>query len=372
MTQTTRGMAVSLLKGRPRDMQPATDSDWADVKRRIDDGSVVPLISNSLRYDAIFAQLLKNYNEAAGENDCDRPHLKVLAENLLAQAWAEQIAYPLPDTMELARVAQFNRSLANDDEEARVGYLNFLKNALLGYAENLGADSAVIDDQFARIKEISFADIVQNLGYPLDVTEDSDPLRVLARQRLPMYVTTDYHDFIERALILEGKQPVTQLSQWAGELNLAREHVPDPTYVPTPERPLVYHVFGLERYPKSMVLSEDDYIDFLVKVNQSDDANDERAVIPFRIRSVLKNASLIVLGYRLQDWDFRVLFRGIVNRTDNPSRGFSLIIQLTPDQQYNIKNPADAQRYLEKYFRPKQFSVAWGGVDSFLKRLMGR
>jgi hypothetical protein len=76
-----------------------------------------------------------------------------------------------------------------------------------------------------------------------------------------------------------------------------------------------------------------------------------------------------MLGYRLQDWDFRILFRGIINARQNTSRGFSFIIQLNPEQQYEVANVVEARKYLETYFQPRQFNVAWGDVDTFLSRL---
>ena len=42
--------------------------------------------------------------------------------------------------------------------------------------------------------------------------------------------------------------------------------MPDPLYEPTPEAPLVFHLFGLERFPETLVLSIDDYLDVLVRV----------------------------------------------------------------------------------------------------------
>jgi hypothetical protein len=52
------------------------------------------------------------------------------------------------------------------------------------------------------------------------------------------------------------------------------------------------------------VLTEDDYLDFLVKVSW------DNTVIPPRIAEALTDSSLLLLGYHLQDWDFRVMFRG--------------------------------------------------------------
>ena len=48
----------------------------------------------------------------------------------------------------------------------------------------------------------------------------------------------------------------------------------EPGFVPTVERPLVYHVFGQLDVPESLVITEDDYDDFLVGITEN------RALIP--------------------------------------------------------------------------------------------
>lgn len=366
MVAQKRGAAVAnMLTSRSRTQPRPGDSDWSEINRRIKEGRVIPIISNSLRYDSIFAQLVQQNAEAQQAEDYIGPAVRMGAENLLAQVWAEKVGYPLPDTHELARVSTFNRSLSRDDEQAKVDYLEFLKNSLLGYAENMGEDPDLINELYSRINECTFADIVTELEYPKLEAGQTDPLRILARLPLPIYVTTCYHNFMERALLSENRQPVTQVCFWNGSEPV--EGTVDPDYVPSPERPLVYHLYGLENHPTTLVLSEDDYMDFLVKVTQAVDVN--RPVIPVRLRSALATSSLILLGYRLQDWDFRVLFRGIINAGQTSSRGFSLLIQLTPDQQYHIENADDARKYLETYFRPRQFNVEWGDTQRFLNQL---
>ena len=39
-----------------------------------------------------------------------------------------------------------------------------------------------------------------------------------------------------------------------------------PDWEPSIERPLVYHLYGLDKYPESMALTEDDFLDLLDKL----------------------------------------------------------------------------------------------------------
>ncbi|HKO55872.1 MAG TPA: SIR2 family protein, partial [Thermoanaerobaculia bacterium] len=81
---------------------------------------------------------------------------------------------------------------------------------------------------------------------------------------------------------------------------------------PTPEKPLVYHLFGHHEDPESLVLSEMNLIDFIVAVVKGVPA------VPDQVRSILKpdETSFLFLGFGFQHWYLRVLLRvfAIYNR----------------------------------------------------------
>ena len=364
-----RGAALSdLLSSKVKTHDRGENTFWSELNRRIREGTVIPVVSDSVRSESIFHLGTTNEGPADEAVDASSSQMYATTQNELARIWSGQIGYPLPDNHEMARVAQYNRSISDDAEHAKAGYIEFLKNTLLALAELQGVDPELLEELRIKANSSSFSDLVRELDYPQIPEGQIDPLRILARLPLPIYVTTSYHDYLERALEAEGKAPRTQVCFWVGELlNVAPEHETDYNFQPSPECPLVYHLLGHERYPASMAISEDDYLDFLVKVSQ--DSDSRNPVIPLYLREALAVSSLILLGYRVEDWDFRVLFRGIVNTQQNSLRWFSLIIQLTPDQQYNLDNVEQARRYLENYFGPLRFKVEWGNADKFLQRL---
>jgi hypothetical protein len=361
-----RKAAVSLLINRTQITAQTGGTFWSELVDRIRDGQMIPVISNSLRMEQIFRQLV---DAAQAENNPEEEVAPLTVEDLLSQAWAEEIGYPLSDQNQLARVAQFNRVHSLDVGQAKKSYLKFLKGVLLTFAENLGADGDLIAELRDRINEASFSELVQELDYPRFEAGKTDPLRTLARLPLPIYITTSYHDFLERALLAEGKKPRTEICWWSGPVpNLAPEHEPNQDFDPSPAAPLVYHLYGLERYYSTLVLSEDDYLDFLVKVTQERDSS--HPLIPLSLRSALSVSSLILLGYRLTDWDFRALFRGVINaRPIESNRPLSMLIQLTPGEQYHIQNDKEAREYLETYFSPILFKVQWSKSEEFLGHL---
>lgn len=129
-------------------------------------------------------------------------------------------------------------------------------------------------------------------------------------------------------------------------------------YIPEVQQPLVYHLYGLETHPSSMVFTENNYLDFLVRISQ------QKRLIPPIISRALVDSSLLLIGYRIYDWDFRTLFRGLISDRRRSRREISVAIQLEEDEY-----SPEAQAYLENYFQEIEFKVYWGSTQSFLSEL---
>jgi hypothetical protein len=344
------------------------DQFWAELVSQIKAKRLIPILSNSVRNNYI---LDRDFDGNVDEIKIPGANELTIGEEL-AKKWASGIGYPMPDKFKLARVAQYHRLVkCRTDKYAKSRYLRFLKKTLLDIASADENVTPIIKEERMRdrLDSLSFSHIVHELGYPKFNDVQHDSLRLLAKLPLPIYVTTSYYTFLERVLQAEGKVPQSQVCFWSGEppANLKNEHRPDPSFQPSVERPLVFHLYGLEDYPRSLVLSEDDYLDFLVEFSKQ--LSDNRIIPPY-LRGGLARSSLLLLGYRLQDWDFRVLFRGvIISAQEAKERGFNVAIQFDPDQQSGIEDGKIAQVYLEKYFGKADFEVLWGNTDSFIKEL---
>jgi hypothetical protein len=393
-----------------REARPGPQDFWGELNLRIKNGQVIPIISDSVRTERIF-DVDYDYdldlktengdrgapdveiadgdrhtpNLETGDGDRRAPDLEaedgdlhavgLNVEEELSGEWAERIGYPLVhDKHRLARVAVYNRVCCFDEEQAKTNYLRFLKDLLLEDAEQ-DEDKEVaelVPDLREQRESLSFSAIASQLGYPKYASADDDPLRLLARLRLPIYVTTSPHDFMERALADEGAPFKTQICFLSGApQRIASEHRPAPGLELSCEQSVVYHLHGYEDYASSLVLSEDDYLDFLVRVSE-EGKDSHLPLIPLYLSRALTESSLILLGYRLHDWDFRVVFRGLIKAKHARLRKFGLAIQLDPAEQREIKDSDKAREYLETYFQPEKFIVDWGTADSFVKRLYRR
>jgi hypothetical protein len=114
------------------------------------------------------------------------------------------------------------------------------------------------------------------------------------------------------------------------------------------------------------VLTEDDYFDYLIGFTR------EKDLVPDEVRVALADTALLFLGFQLDDWNFRVLFRSILAQEGSESlREYAHIAaQVTPEEG-RILEPARARQYLETYFQsePAAVSIYWGSAEEFMAEL---
>jgi hypothetical protein len=336
-----------------------------DIIQFIDDeGTVVPVISNSLRLKEIFQddqQIIERRKQKPNFYD-ELPTI----DQQLARMWAVSSGYPMSDSHNLARVTQYRQVELEDPTQAKREYLNFMNDRLLRNNLNRQGYEDTVTKYLGRTQMLNFSTVVRELDLPTFPEGKEDPLRLLARLPLPIYITTSYFSFLEEALIKETKDPVTQVLSWSSENpGIKAEHLPDRDYVPTPLKPAVYHLFGLENYARTLVLSEDDYMDFLMK---SAAAISSSELIPSPLRRTLASSRLLLLGYSLPEWEFRALFRFILEFRQPKLAPLSIAIQLQP----SLKKKAFEEKslfYLEKYFKEYRFKVRWIDTETFMYEL---
>jgi hypothetical protein len=204
-----------------------------------------------------------------------------------------------------------------------------------------------------------------------DFSNPDEPHTVLASLNLPIYITTNYDGFMIKALE-KNRTPVREFCRWNTiDDVLGIKPIVDPAYIPNSDKPLVYHLHGYTEIPQSMVLTESDFLDFLIRLQ---DASDQ--LLPPAIRIALATTSLLFVGYSLADWNFRVLFRGLISSLQRQSElGYLTIsVQLPPDDLTGEKLDR-ALNYLDQYFEKIQkikVRVYWGDIRKFSRELRER
>jgi hypothetical protein len=255
----------------------------------------------------------------------------------ISRSWAEKYDYPLNDSDQLSEVAEF-LALERGDE-------SYPKMALLREV------SSIVQPDFSA-KE--FENTAQS---------------VLADLNLPIYITTNYDSFMEAALKAKGKSPVSEFCRWNESLIQARLGIravfdKGSAYIPKPETPLVYHLYGLLDVPQSLVLTEKDYVDFALTLNKGGD----QSVLPAYIRNALATTTLLFIGYSLKDMDFRIICDYLMSGINTTSG--SSIASLLPPAVSEAKKER-ARKYLNAIARDRFriHYVHWGDALEFSVQL---
>jgi len=178
--------------------------------------------------------------------------------------------------------------------------------------------------------------------------EPSPLIRTLAKLPFKMFITSNYDRLLERALEEEGKdfKTIIQLSQgfenkrskkWFNELEnydgvlIYKIHgtflngsqypnhfnkIDDKSYtflknVLSSEQLIELCIDQSEAEKFSpIIVTEDDYIEFLTVVGMEID----KIGIPNLIKSKIAPSTLLFLGYSLEDWDFRTIYKGLIEK----------------------------------------------------------
>ena len=198
-----------------------------------------------------------------------------------------------------------------------------------------------------------------------DFERENQAHTILAKLKLPVYITTNYDDFLFGALTHQKQLPTRELYRW-NNLLTSRNSTLSLDYKATAATPLVFHLHGHVAQPESMVLTEDDYLTFLLNIRS------EEYPIPAVVKQAISESSLLILGYHPADWDFRVLIRGLIQTTDPRLRRLSVTVQFP--QGDDEASQREMENYLNTYLRQidTNMRVYWGTSQAFLTELQQR
>lgn len=285
----------------------------------------------------------------------------------IARIWSLKAGYPFTEqgSNDILQVAQY----VGSEGRARPGkwLLEHYRERVQQYfASDVPADldgptpEEVVAQQIAAIARLRLARV------------PDDAYGVLARLPFRVYVNTNPDNLLHQALIEAGKQPVVEYARWTPELQNRTKYpsdydqARDKRYAPSVARPLLYQLFGRLSVRESLILTEDNFFDYLMWVNLP------TPQLPGPVGSALSENGLLFLGFGILDWSFRVVFRSLVNELHGKSGRLykSVAVQVRPGA--NILNPDAARAHLERYFNDAQTGLYWGSVDEFARELHER
>lgn len=132
----------------------------------------------------------------------------------------------------------------------------------------------------------------------------SDVHRSLASMPFNLILTTCHDALLTRALLEAGKRPLVC------RYHLRGNGYDNPGFTPseTPDEPVLYHLFGTAQEPRSLVLSENDVLDFLIAVVSGNPP------LPNSLTKLLKrkDQSFLFLGFGIKQLHLRVLLKVLI------------------------------------------------------------
>ena len=276
----------------------------------------------------------------------------------LALTWAHKHRFPFAESSQnsLPQVAQY-LAISQGAAYPRDEWLSHLQHAILQhYGQNLPSETT----------DLELEALLMEVGKWKRAHDPDETFSILARLPLEIYLNTNPDNLLEEALRATGKDPQVEICRWRQGLEWDSVYAREPQYRPTIERPLVYHLFGHIRAPRSLVLTEDHYFDYLMWVNNR--AEKEKP-IPVVVARAWGDYGLLFLGFRPDEWNFRVLFRSILNeeRRHRERDYKSVAVQIMPEEeQIHSQHLRD---FLAGYFQGTNIDIYWGSGEDFIKEL---
>lgn len=147
--------------------------------------------------------------------------------------------------------------------------------------------------------------------------------KLAAIDKIPLYVTTNYDDLLERAL--EFRRPHVLVDRLAKGLAISSvggaqepiartgqdldQRLTDPQ-TGEPSAPILFKMHGSidrkDRTNDSYLITEKDYVDYL--------GRDQGNYIPPYINRLMEGKNFLFLGYSLEDWNVRVILSKLLDR----------------------------------------------------------
>jgi CHAT domain/SIR2-like domain len=281
----------------------------------------------------------------------------------VARRWAENHRFPMAphDREDLPQVAQY---LATVEEEP------YLRDALVSELrrELTRRYGRSLQEKLPGTQVQQFMTALSRVGAGLRERNAAEPHKVLASLPFPLYISTNPDSLLADALREAGRSPQVELCRWRDDVEWPASIYDQPSsnYQPTPDQPLVYHLFGSFQELDSIVLTEDNYFDYLIGVTRPGQDSPHPPVV---LKAQTASA-LLFLGFRIEDWDFRVFFRSLRGREGRTlSQKYNHVaVQIDPEET-RMLDPERARRYLEQYFEGAKISIYWGTVRDFIREL---
>jgi hypothetical protein len=184
--------------------------------------------------------------------------------------------------------------------------------------------------------------------------EPSPMLRALARLPFALVITTNYDQLFERALREAGKRPRASVYKpEAGPTTDVRNA--------TADAPVIYKLHGDISERESLVVTDEDYIQFVLRMSDKDPYDP----IPLSLKFFLTGSPTLFVGYSLLDYNLRLLFKALRWKIDAANAPDMYSVDFHPDAL--IQDVWQSQRRYVKFIAED----VWSFVPRLYQHVVG-
>jgi hypothetical protein len=202
----------------------------------------------------------------------------------------------------------------------------------------------------------SRSQLVEAIRAAVHVGKKPSPmLRALAELDFPRIVTTNYDQLLESALRSAGKDP--RVSIYTPKREPTRDF-PNPTT----ESPIVFKMHGDINQEESIVVTDEDYIRFLLRMSDKDPYDP----VPLKLKADLTEWTTLFVGYSLLDYNLRVLFQALRWGIDPAYLPVMYSVDFSPDPLilWVWKNKEQSVKFVVEN--------VWAFVPELYERVLGK
>jgi hypothetical protein len=185
--------------------------------------------------------------------------------------------------------------------------------------------------------------------------QPSPMLRALAELGFPLVITTNYDQLFENALAAVGKQP--RVAVYTPNLEATTDYRD-----PSARSPIVFKIHGDISRPDTIVVTDEDYIQFVLRMSNKDPYDP----VPLTLKFYLTGWTTLFLGYSLLDYNLRLLFKTLRWKIDSANAPDMYSVDYHPDPL--IFDVWDNQRRYVKFIAQD----VWAFVPRLYELVLGK
>ena len=284
----------------------------------------------------------------------------------LARRIAEAYRYPLSedDRDDLPQVAQYLETTQGPDLLTSVVRSEVGRQVVRNYGRLLPRllNGQSLGERLQNMVPDESAALLLSVWRHRCDGEPNEPHRILADLPFHRYITTNPDPILETALTVKNRKPKV----W----NCGRRYYSTPetlkkNFVPSREQPLLVYLYGSLDHADDLVLSEDNYFEHLINAARQQPRN------VAELTSAFTGTALLFLGFRLEEWDFRILLRcmKMLNGWENHKRFRHVAVQLDAAYVRTGSEMRRVENFLRNLLRDTTIEIYRGTPENFMEQL---